>query len=356
MLIALAALMLAGCPRPPVVIPVDWSQTPHLPAPTAPVYSSLPARPEDRGVATVVGLRTWDAALSGAATGIALQVLNGTGSLTPPELREAALRAGWPYPLIGGQAWPGELNSPPPKGVQDWLVSLPTGATVGLVRARGVEQDLWVGVASTVRVDIGQMPRQLPVGATLKIPAVPGAEVWVADPFGRLDHGQLDIPFTRTADVAGEWLVELRDREGPLASFPVYVGMVPPDLGLLVPSPLPTEWQEADNLVVDLLADIRSAYGFRPYENDLLLQTAAQSAAADPNLDVKMIAPQVGLPPSNVWRWDCQAANVETCLDAILWDVRARPGLLASRALFGRHVSLTTSGVRIVLVVAREAS
>lgn len=353
-MIPLALAALTGCPHPPVVIPVDWTETPHLPAPTAPVYAAVPSKPLDRGVSTVVGLRTWDVTLAGAATGLALSILDGSGSLTVPEIRDRTIRAGWPYPVQSAQVWSGATSSPPPPGVQEWLGKLPAGASIGLVRARGASEDLWVGLASTVRVDLGELPRQLPVGATLKIPAVPGAEVWVADPYGRLDHGVLEMPFTRTTDAAGEWLVEVRDRTGALANFPVYVGMVPPDLGLLAPGPLPSEWQDADALVVDILAELREAYGFRPYADDLLLQTAARSAAADPTLDVKSIAPQIGLPPASVWRWECQAPTIEGCLDAILWDVRARPGLLSTRAIYGREIQLTTNGVRIVLVVARE--
>jgi hypothetical protein len=348
----LAALL--GCRHAPVAILVDWSATPHLPAPSAPFYAATPAHPEDKGVASVVGLRNWDVALSGAATGVALSILDGSGSLSPPELHEALFRAGWPYPVQSAQVWPGALNQPPPKGVGDWLSQTPPNASIGLVRARAPTEDLWVGLSSTVRYDLGEMPRQLPVGATLKIPAVPKAEVWVADPYGRLDHGRLDLPFTRTADASGEWLVEVRDAQGPIALFPVYVGMIPPDLGLLEPSPLPTDWQSADQLVVDRIADLRGAYGTAMYGDDLLLQAAAKSVADDPALDVRTLAPQLGIPAADLWRWDCQSTSVETCLDGILWDVRARPALLAAHALYGRDVQLNSAGIRIVLVVARD--
>jgi hypothetical protein len=346
-------LMLLGCPKRPVVpLVIDWGETPHLPAPTAGSYALVPERPADRAVASMMTGHQWDASLSGAAAGIALKILAKEGTLTVPELRDAAFKAGWPYPITSAQVWSGQPGGPPPPGVEDWVHSRPPDASLGFVRARGPTDEVWVGLSSKPRIDIGVIPRQLPRGGTLTVPAVPGADVWVADPYGRLDHGPLDVPFTRTAEVEGEWLIEIRDASGTAASFPIYVGMVAPDLGLLVPGQPPADWQEADDLTVELLADLRAAYGARMYESDLMLEAVAQAAATNPDLDTRAIAPQVGVEPGNLWRWECQATTVEGCLDAILWDVRARPGLLAERALYSRYVELNTKGVRIVLVVA----
>lgn len=345
-------LWLAGCPKtPPAPVIVDWSETPHLPAPTAGTYALVPDHPADKAVAQLMTGKTWDASLSGAAAGLALRMLSGTGAMTGPEIRDAAFRAGWPYPVRMAQVWNGTPGSPPPPGVEDWVRALDPTASVGFVRARTEVDEVWLGMVSDARVDIGVIPRQLPAGGRLSLPAVPGGTVWVADPFGRLDHGPLDVPFTRTTDATGEWLVEIDDGQGTIAEFPVYVGMVPPDLSLLVPGTPPTSWQEADDSAWYTLRGLREAYGMPMYGEDPLLD-AALATSNGSAFDPKSVAPQLGVSPANLWRWECQATTVEGCLDAVLWDVRARPGLLTRRAVFARQVELNTKGVRIVMLVA----
>ena len=87
---------------------------------------------------------------------------------------------------------------------------------------------------------------------------------------------------------------------------------------------------------------------------DALLVAAVRSAADDPSVTAKDMAPRVGVRSDRLWRWECQAQTVEGCLDAILWDVRARPGWLVDRGLLGRQVQITTNGVRLVLLVGAE--
>ncbi|MEZ4241421.1 MAG: hypothetical protein R3F59_35775 [Myxococcota bacterium] len=347
-------LMWLACPKAPVLpLAVDWSEQPHLPSPTAGTYALAPSDPPDRAIASVVSGKHYDASLAGAAAGLALRITAGEGNLTSPELRDAAFRAGWPYPVLAAQAWNGAANQPPPPGVEAWVRDVPVTASVGLVRARGEQEtQLWLGLVSDPRLDIGIVPRQLPTGGTLSLPALPGTEIWVADPLGNLDHGTLDVPFTRTTDVEGEWLVEVRDARGPIASFPVYVGMVPPNLALLVPSQPPTNWQDADDLTVGLVEDLRNAYGMRMYGTDPLLDAALKASVDAPTFDTRAVALQVGVEPGSLWRWECRSATIEGCLDQILWDVRARPGLLVDHGVYARHVELNTKGVRILLMVA----
>jgi hypothetical protein len=354
MIALLMLLMLSACPKAPVLpIVIDWNETPHLPSPTAGSYALAPGPPPDRAVAGLLAGKRWDASLGGAAASLALQIAGGEGNLTVPELRDAAFRAGWPFPVTDAQVWIGRAQQPPPPGVDEWLRAVPSSASIGFVRARGAqEQEVWVGLTSEPRVDIGVIPRQLPTGGTLVLPAIPGTQVWVADPYGRLDAGQLDVPYTRTTDVEGEWLVEIRDARGVIATFPVYVGMVPPNLGLLVPGEVPTNWQDADDLVVGLVEDLRAAYGTRMYGSDPLLHAALRASVDAATFDTRAVAQQVGVAPESLWRWECRSSTVEGCLDQILWDVRARPGLLVDRGAYARHVELNTKGVRILLMVA----
>jgi hypothetical protein len=345
-----ALLLLLACPKTSSTL-VDWEATPRLPTPRSNVYTTNPIRPLDVGVAAVIGGKRWDAVLSGAATGVALRLVAGTGSLTVPELREAALRSGWLYPIQGAQVWLGRPGVPPPPAVQQWAADAPADASIGLVRARSPLNDVWVGLLSRPRVQLGEIPRQLPVGAPLSLPAVKDATLTWADPYGDLQEAKLDKPWTGQLDVSGEWLFEVRDKDGIAALFPVYVGLVPPELDLLVPSEVPESWQEADNRTISTVERVRGAYGLRPFGSDMLMTAAARTAAENPSSSMADLAPRLGLSPDELWRWECQAPTVEACIDAILWDVRSRPGWLTPHALYGRDVKLTNLGVQIVLLV-----
>jgi hypothetical protein len=173
----------------------------------------------------------------------------------------------------------------------------------------------------------------------------------VADPFGRLSGGELHAPWTSTAEEPGEWLVEVRDDLGPIAVFPVYVGLVPPDLTLLVPGDPPRDEAEALREVDRRLAEVRDAYGLRPFDADPLLAAAAVRALQTPSVSVEDLAGPTGVPASRLWRMGCVGATVESCLDAVAWDVRSRPALLAERALVGRVAEVGEGGVHLVLVV-----
>ncbi|MCB9688773.1 MAG: hypothetical protein H6735_27280 [Alphaproteobacteria bacterium] len=348
-------LALIGCPRSaPVESAFSWADTPRLPSPSSGTYASAVFRPEDPGVASLMGDRPWDASLAGAAAGVGLHLVDNQGGLTSPEVREAAWRAGWPYPIGRAEAWPVPIGAPPSPAVSAWLEKQPADAHIGLIRARGSGRDLWVGLASTVRADLGIQPRQLPVGGQLVLPTVPGARATIADPVGHLFAGELHTTWSLTTDLAGEWLVEVRDDAGVIAVFPVYVGIVPPELGLLVPSQPPADAAEAVRIADQRLAEIRDAYGLRVLEADPLLEAAARRVLSDPSVPVEQLAPATGLPPDHVWKMGCVGSTVESCLDAILWDVRSRTGLLAEHALVGRVAEVGPTTVHLVLVVGAE--
>jgi hypothetical protein len=351
--------LLAACPKATPAAAIDWEAMPQLPAPTAGTYSRAPAAPADPVVAWVltdVEPGRWDASLSGAAAGLALSLAGGHGGLTGPEVREAAWRAGWPYPILRAQVWPVRVGEPPPADIAGWIASQPPAVDLGLVRARGTLTDAWVALVSHPRLDLGVLPRQLPLGGALTLPVIPGARVTVADPAGALVEAELALPFTLTTNHAGEWLVEIRATEGAeaIAVFPVYVGLVPPELALLVPGEPPVDDAEAARRVDQLLAEVRDAYGLEPYQQDPLLDAAVKATAADGAIGVERMSPWVGVAPADLWRWECHSTTLEGCLDAIVWDVRARPGLLAAQALVGRVAHVGPDGVGVVLVVARQ--
>jgi hypothetical protein len=349
----LALLLLFACPKTNSVV-IDWQDTPRLPSPRAGSYASLPAKPLDPGVASLVNGRRWDSVLSGAASGLALRLVSGEGSLTVPEVREAALQAGWLYPIQGAQVWVAKRGGPPPSAVGEWLQQTPATTPIGLVRARSTLEDVWVGLRSNPRAKLDGIPRQLPVGGTLQLPELKGASLTLSDPYGNLEEASLDTAWSHLLDVEGEWLFEVRDAQGVVALFTVYVGVVPPDLHLLVPSRVPPTWTEADERTADTLARVRDAYGLSPFRTDPIMAAAAQTAAENPATTTADLAPTVGMDPSELWRWECHAPTVEACIDAILWDVRSRPGWLTPSALYGRDVRLTNLGVQIVLLVGAQ--
>jgi hypothetical protein len=250
-------LLLAACgsgaKRPPEVA---WEDTPKLPSPTSATYAIVPAVPPDPGVALVLAGQSWDASLGGAAAGLALAVVSDSGSITPPEVREAAWRAGWPYAVHEVRAWATKAGEPPPEDVKTWLLQW-VGASIGLVRARGGVEDVWIGLAARPPLDLGPLPRQLPQGGAFEMAAVPGGRLRAADPEGTIVEFDLSTDFSTKVEIEGEWLVEI-DREGiVLAQFPVYVGLVPPEFGLLVPTRLPDEAPMADALAVARLTEVR---------------------------------------------------------------------------------------------------
>src|SRR5262245_20941069 len=178
-------LLLAACASGPLgrKPAVAWDEMPRLPSPTSATYAIVPAKPPDPGVEFVLAGKPWDASLGGAAASLALAIVSNRGSITPPEVREAAWRAGWPYPVAEVHAWNTKAGEPPPPEIATWVAQW-EGASIGLVRARGGLEDVWIGLASRPAIDLGPLPRQMPKGGTIRIPAVPGAIGRVADPEG----------------------------------------------------------------------------------------------------------------------------------------------------------------------------
>ncbi|MBX2796663.1 MAG: hypothetical protein KTR31_03305 [Myxococcales bacterium] len=354
-MIGLVLAFLFACPKPPPILnPVDWTEPPRLPSPTAGSYARVKDTPPDPGVRQVLGSRDWDASLSGAAAGVALEVVLGRGGLTPPEIREAAWRAGWMYPVQRVQTVGASIGAGPPQALRPLLAGVPSGSDIGLVRARGDQQDLWVLLTSTPRKDLGVFPRQLARGARLKLPAMEGVRFAVADPQGKLSEGHLDVEWSTGADTDGEWLVELRDQGGLLARFPIYVGLVPPDGALLRAGDAPANAQEAVAQVQEVLASVRSVYGLRSPQVDTLLQSAVPWVQLNRSLTASEIGARVGVEEGSMWRFDCTADTVEICLDEMVWDPRARPALLADQLLLGIGADLAPNGVHVTLLMAKE--
>jgi len=344
-----------GCAKGTGPLPgsaVDWQEMPRLPSPSAGSYARVEEKPPDPGVCSVMGLREWDASLGGTAAGLALNLVYERGGLTPPEIREAAWRAGWPFPIRSVHTVGAPIGAEAPPAIRSLVNQTPGGVDIGLVRARGDRQDIWVLVTSDPRIDLQVFPRQLPAGARLKLPAQPGIRFAVSDPNGKLYEGHLDLEWSTAADLTGEWLVELRDPIGVAARFPVYVGMMPPDITLLEGGEPPLNAPQASDQAYDVIDRVREAYGLREPQVDTLLQSAVPWAQLNPDLRPAEIARRVGIDPGKMWRADCTGSTVEICLDSIIWDPRARPALMSERMLVGIGADIRTDNVRLTLLMA----
>lgn len=308
--------LLAGCVHP---VAVDYAETPRLPAPVAGTYARVVADPPDPAVAALMGGRAWDASVGGAAAGVALWAAEVGCDARVPRWRaqEAAWAAGYPYPVDDVMCWASAVGAPPPADVGAWLATVPATADVGMVRARGANRDVWVAVVGRPTLPLGVLPRVPAAGGRVAISASPGASLTVSDPAGRATVLPLDQDRVVAVGVPGEWMFEVRDASGgPLARFPVYSGMAPPDAPLF-----PSD----DDSVDQRLAEVAGAYDLPAWARDDLLDAAARSMVRD-GASPDVVAASLRAQGSRaVW---CAAATRADCLSGLVWSAQGREVLL----------------------------
>ncbi len=344
--LTLALLAFAGCPKKADEPVYTWADTPTLPSPSAGTYARAPGLPPDPPLATFVAGARWDASLSGAAAGIALALAN-TPALPNWQVRHEVWRAGYPYPVQTLSVWHGDTGAPPPAGVSEWLAKAPGSADLGLVRARNVNGDTWVGLVASPRGNVGVQPRQLPLGASFTLPPIDGARFVVADSVGDLRAGTLEIPQTFTVDHPGEWLVKVTDGTGVVARFPLYVGITPPTEPV-VGEPVDGD---ADLQVRDLIAHLRAVHGLPTFSDDLLFDAAARRQLQPEPLTKDQLASRLGWDTDALSTWDIQATSVSEALDRVIWEPESRPALLSDAAVAGVAAEDTPRGVRVIVIV-----
>lgn len=356
--VCLIALSLwLGCPKARVQDAIDPEQLqaiPRLPAPRSGTYARVPARPSDPVIAALTEKLRWDASLSGAAAGLALDLGEGRSGLHAWEVREAAWDAGYPYPITQVRGWNTPQGASPPQELLAWLDASGPEVDLGLVRARSAQGDSWVALLATPRIDIGVQPRQAHLAGVLELPAVPGARYTVVDPIGRMYEGGLDLPQTFHLDQGGEWLFQVADEQGIGAKFPVYVQMIPPDLALLVGGEAPRSDAELVQQTQQTLAEIREVYGQGSWERDPMLEAAARVALDGKSPATQDLAKRLGFPPDRLWRVECQATTLQDCIDRIVWSPYSRSALISDTRYWGLAARRDQPGVRIVAYVAGE--
>ncbi len=311
---------------------------PRLPAPEAPVYATHLGRPSDAFVSQVLGELPWEEALSGAAGALGVDAAGGH----EPDAwsaRWAALRAGYPYPI---EAF--ALESVPEgaigQRVIDGLVQQARpGDHVGLVRVRGGNGDVWVGLIGSPRIALEPVPRGLPVGAELKLEAAGGAgalEIALVSPSGGLETSALFPGWGITLDEEGEYWVEISDGVGVAASFPVSAGTVPDSAPpLAAHHHLASEPEALELSAWELLEAVRVHYGWDPPVGDPILGPVARAHLDDHmGHDGPRSGDFAGEPGSCRGSLSCgllEGAGVESCFQQWLVDPKARSPLIDPR-------------------------
>lgn len=330
----------------------DYAITPTLAMPNQRAYGLAPAEAADVIIARLVqkhGLR-YDAHLAGAAGALGVKVLEREAGLDVWEQRDVLWQAGWPYGVDVLRFAQADRESPPPADFIAALATVPATDSVGLARVRGRSADAWVLMHTRERVNIGTIPRQLQLDGSMTIPPVPDAALLWAGPGGPVQSASLATGTKVRLNADGEWLFEIRSRDGGLlAHFPVYVGLFPPDTTLLHrPSP------HRDGHVGQfdtLLKQVRAAYSTNTPPRDVFLDAGARSLLRGDATDWRGVLNGLGHDTSRSALLDCTAATITHCLDQALWDLGKRAVLLGPDTVVGVAIGPAPTGVRVIALL-----
>ncbi len=292
----LLLLLVAACAHPGPPPEAAAGAAPRLVAPLAGVYAVRTGRPSDPTVSAAVGEAGWEESLSGAASGLALDWIDGR---RPDRWRArwAALAAGYPYPVVGLAMDECPAGCPGTRVMDVLKPALRSGNDLGLARARGAAGDVWVGLVGRHTLALAAVPRQVARGARIVLEATPasaaaGAVVTVVPPDGDLEAAYLGEGLALVLDVPGAWWIRVDAVGGEVAGFPVYVDVTPPaETPLDPPLAPPASAGEAREATWGVLDEVRALLGREPLAEDALLAAAARAHLRD------RIEPAAG-PPS----------------------------------------------------------
>ncbi len=359
-LVPLIALALGGCAKKPPediydrAAALDWPAMPRVPSPDASAYSAGKEAPRDPQLYSLLDGFHHDGSLAAAATALALDMAQSKGDLSRWTLREAAWRGGWPYPVQEARAWRSWSGSVPPRDMLAWLDALPRTTPMALVRARGHQEDVWVGLKAIPPADLGALPRMAALGTPMALPALPYGTYTVADPGGTLKRGTLESGATILLQRTGEWLVVVRADDKEIGRFPIYVDIPAPTeavLALRDPPPV-ADADDADALAEELIDQIRDAWDLPRWTRSPVFDAATRAYVEDPSKGSAGVLTGIGYAGVDAVAWACDDVTVQNCLDQWLWDPRRRASLV-SRSVdsFGLHASLDDRGIHLTLLL-----
>jgi hypothetical protein len=346
----------------PKKVEVDPASAPILPAPEARDYATGDSSPRDPLVrALVQGAELpWDEALSGAATTLALDPAR---DIELGLARQAAVRAGYPYPVVRVLA--GELAAgEPPVELETAIPQLlQKGDQVGVVRARMSNGDRWVVLVGRPRMRLEPFPREIGEGGTLRVRGDRPGTFTLVSPTGRIERGAL--PLQQRLDEVGEWWVELRGAgpDRPLVSaIPVYVGIpTPPAAVIELPGEAARGPGEAVEIASELLDDLRGTFGLPKLQPDRILERLAdlpleQAVRGEWSREVGEERMRgAGFTGGPLAQLACSAPTVAACLDQLFTTTEGRAALLDPKLrLVGAAAQVETRGLTLILNLVSE--
>ncbi len=335
------SMLLTACVHSGGKLPTAQPRVPRL---QSAHYERVEIAPRDPLVARVYD-GVLDEALAGAAGAVAIGLAAGR-PVGAPEVRWRAVLAGYPWPVAVARVAVVEQDAVA-QDLVDAAVAA-RGHDVGLVRARGEHGDHWVLLVGGRRGELPQVPREPVPGQEL---ALPGFAWSAVAPSGAALTGQDRL----TVSMPGEWLVQLRDSQGIVTTFPLYAGRTTPQ-GPPFRSGLGAE--VAGDLDEELLWQLDALDGW--YERSAAERDLALDAVARGRLR-SFLAGQA-LPPAGQQlaaagyfegtAGECRAASVSDCLDAMWWSQSGHAALAGAWGTVGMAVTPTAEGVAISVAVA----
>lgn len=318
-----------------------------MPAPRGEIYTQAAVPPTDTVLRKAMTGLPWDEVLAGAASGVALDLIDGV-STNAYRLRWAAILAGWPFPILSFNSFQSGYDDIPKDLLVKAQAAAAKGQVIGVSRGRQADGDIWVLLVSERRGDLGPIPRDPGLGDTLPLL---GASFVLADPEGRIQEvGAGDFPLQRP----GEWLLEAYDSDGrKIAVLPLFVGGTAP----LAPPIVADISGPTDISTLQLYNSVRNWYGLEDVEREMPLDSVARAR-------LKMVRDGSVLPQASAMLGaagylnvptaaaECQAATVASCLDGIWWSADKRWIFQGDFSVMGIASEAVDGGVRLVLVAS----
>jgi uncharacterized protein YkwD len=355
-------LSISACaPKPtPPADPADEDDTPILPAPDAAMYAHGPSMPKDPMVAAAAHGLAWDEALSGAAGAIAVS----GDQPSMPAVRWAAIRAGYPYPVITAVSGTADRDVAP-QGMLDNLASLlRPGDDLGLARARVGASDAWVALIGRTHNRLVPFPREVAVGdAVMLSPANESREPFqwtLVSPHGELRSGAL--PADVVLDQMGEWWLEVQAPGGAVVvSVPLYAGMTTPPQPVVLEGATVAGPTEATAALLDGVNRVRQAFDLPGLAVDSTLTTLADwpleqlvgGTWVREDGEKRLLG--AGFVGGPVAQLACSEATVPDCVDGWLRTPRDRARMLdPGFRVCGLAIQVRTDGITAVLNLASD--
>lgn len=313
--------------------------SPKLVAPESAWYITNYGRPNDWLLEKITLNLKWEEGLSGAAGSLAMKHFSQT-NLDPWEIKWAAYRSGYPYPVVAVAIETTNVDKTP-----DFINELVSDQDLGLARARNGASDTWVALIGQPLFDLEPVPRNMERGKITFKPKTPQPDVTfeLVSPTGEYSNFILGNGVESILNEVGEWWVQFTNSKGSFG-FPVYVGVpavaTGPDFNTRDSDLLTTIWQDLDS--------IRNLLGLPLFTEDPILSAAAKSQIQGPR----------SILPSNMCRaslWCAPDNDPNSCVKAWFTSAKERSALINPECrLAGMDAGIVNNETMVVLELGHE--